>query len=66
VPLTLISGLGHWWMGDVDFTMLASLLIGSVPGIMVGSHFAPRIPETALRIFLAVILVLVSLKLILS
>jgi uncharacterized membrane protein YfcA len=66
VPLTLISGLGHWYMGDVDFIMLASLLIGSVPGIMLGSHFAPRIPETALRIFLAVILVLVSLKLILS
>lgn len=66
VPLTLISGLGHWWFGDVDFTMLASLLIGSVPGIMVGSNFAPRISETALRIFLAVVLMLVSLKLILG
>jgi hypothetical protein len=66
VPLTLISGLGHWYMGDVDWVMLVSLLIGSIPGIMLGSHFAPRIPETALRIFLAVILVLVSLKLIFS
>ncbi len=66
VPLTLISGLGHWWLGDVDFAMLTSLLIGSVPGIMIGSLLAPRIPERALRTFLALILALVSLKLIFS
>jgi uncharacterized protein len=66
VPLTLISGLGHWWLGDVDLVMLVSLLIGSIPGIAVGSTVAPRIPEKALRMILAVILVLVSLKLILS
>jgi uncharacterized membrane protein YfcA len=66
VPLTLISGLGHWYMGDVDFVMLVSLLIGSVPGIIIGSSFAPKLPETVLRVFLAVILALVSLKLIFS
>lgn len=66
VPLTLISGLGHWYMGDVDWLMLVSLLIGSVPGIALGSTLAPRIPEKALRLMLAIILVLVSLKLILS
>ena len=66
VPLTLISGLGHWWLGDVDWAMLVSLLIGSIPGIALGSTLAPRIPERALRMLLAVILLLVSLKLIFS
>ncbi len=63
VPLTLISGLGHWYLGDVDFLLLATLLIGSIPGIIIGSLLAPRLPERALRMLLAVILVLVSLKL---
>jgi uncharacterized membrane protein YfcA len=53
-------------MGDVDWAMLVSLLLGSIPGIAVGSSLAPRVPEKALRVMLAVILVLVSLKLIFS
>ena len=32
VPLTLIAGAGHWWLGSVDFHMLVSLLVGSIPG----------------------------------
>lgn len=66
VPLTLIAGLGHWWLGDVDLTMLGALLIGSIPGIIIGSLLAPKLPEGVLRMMLAVILVLVSLKLILT
>lgn len=63
VPLTLISGLGHWYLGDVDWMLLVTLLFGSIPGIIIGSMLAPRLPERALRILLALILVLVSLKL---
>ena len=63
VPLTLLSGLGHWYLGDVDWTLLGTLLIGSIPGIIVGSLLAPKLPEAALRILLACILALVSLKL---
>lgn len=63
VPLTLISGLGHWYMGDVDFGLLGTLLIGSIPGIAIGSLLAPKLPERTLRMLLAAILVLVSLKL---
>lgn len=63
VPLTLIAGLGHWWMGDVDWLLLVTLLIGSVPGIVVGSLLAPRLPEPVLRMMLATVLMLVSLKL---
>jgi len=63
VPLTLVGGLGHWWLGDVDFSLLASLLVGSIPGIIIGSLIATRLPERALRRALAAILVLVSFKL---
>ena len=64
MPLTLVAGLGHWWMGDVDFTLLFTLLLGSIPGIAVGSLLAPRLPEKVLRMLLASVLLLVSLKLI--
>ena len=63
VPLTLIAGAGHWWMGSVDFAMLASLLIGSVPGIMIGSHYASRVPDSVLRPLMAGTLALVGGKL---
>lgn len=64
VPLTLVAGLGHWYfLDDVDWSMLISLLIGSVPGIYIGSTLAPRLPESALRTLLAVVLFAVSMKL---
>jgi uncharacterized membrane protein YfcA len=66
VPLTLVAGLGHWWLGTVDVLLLVSLLIGSLPGIALGAHFAARIPESALRGLLASVLLLVGGKLILS
>jgi hypothetical protein len=53
VPLTLIAGAGHWWLGSVDFHMLGSLLVGSIPGIMISSHFASRVPDHVLRPILA-------------
>ena len=40
VPLTLIAGAGHWCLGSVDWSMLLSLLIGSIPGVAIASHFA--------------------------
>ena len=64
VPLTLAAGIGHWWLGHVDWTLLGTLLLGSIPGILIGSHFAPRIPEKILRPPLAGMLVLVGAKLI--
>lgn len=66
VPLTLVAGLGHWWIGSVDLVLLSSLLIGSIPGILVGSYAAPLIPERGLRMLLAIVLTLVAAKLILS
>ena len=64
VPLTLVAGLGHWLFGSVDWTLLASLLVGSLPGIYIGSHFAGHIPERILRFLLATMLMLVGGKLV--
>ncbi len=60
VPLTLIAGAGHWAMGSVDWPLLLSLLIGSIPGVMIASHFAGRVPDRALRTLLAGTLMLVG------
>ncbi len=60
VPLTLVAGLGHWSMGVVDLHIMGSLLAGSLPGIFLGSYFAIRIPERALRLALAMVLFLVA------
>jgi uncharacterized membrane protein YfcA len=64
VPLTLVAGLGHWLFGSVDWHLLLSLLVGSLPGIYLGSQFVGRIPETLLRFLLAAMLLIVGSKLI--
>src|SRR5438552_2705627 len=62
VPLTLVAGLGHWALGAVDWSLMGVLLIGSLPGIVIGSYSALRVPETVLRVTLAVVLLLVAGK----
>ncbi|MFJ5445409.1 sulfite exporter TauE/SafE family protein [Methylobacillus methanolivorans] len=66
IPLTAIAGIGHWTLGHVDFTLLGSLLIGSLPGIWIGSHLSAKIPEKVLRPILALILLLIGLKFVLA
>ncbi len=63
VPLTLVAGIGHWLLGSIDLQIFAYLIAGSVPGILLGSYMAIRIPERALRVVLAVVLVMVATKL---
>jgi uncharacterized membrane protein YfcA len=63
VPLTLIAGIGHWAMGAIDWQLMGVLLIGSLPGIVIGSYCASRVPETALRLLLVATLILVAGKL---
>jgi uncharacterized membrane protein YfcA len=63
VPLTLVAGLGHLASGSMDLTVLVSLLCGSLPGIVLSSQFAPRMPDAVLRYVLAITLILVSLRL---
>jgi uncharacterized membrane protein YfcA len=63
VPLTLVAGLGHLASGSMDLTVLVSLLCGSLPGIVLSSQFAPRMPDAVLRYVLAITLILVSIRL---
>ena len=63
VPLTLVAGIGHWMAGAVDWHLMGSLLVGSLPGILIGSYSAIRVPETALRLVLAATLAVVATKL---
>lgn len=64
VPLTAIAALGHWWLGSIHWELLGSLLIGSLPGITIGSWFARSVPEKFLRALLAMTLTGVAIKLI--
>jgi len=63
VPLTLVAGIAHWLLGSIDLHVFLSLILGSVPGILLGSLVAVRIPETALRLVLAATLIVVAAKL---
>ncbi|WP_092798525.1 MULTISPECIES: sulfite exporter TauE/SafE family protein [unclassified Janthinobacterium] len=64
VPLTAIAALGHWWLGSIHWELLASLLVGSLPGITLGSWVARSVPERFLRVLLAMTLTGVAVKLI--
>jgi uncharacterized membrane protein YfcA len=62
VPLTLVAGTGHWALGSVDWQLMGVLLMGSLPGIVIGSYSALRVPEAVLRVTLAAVLILVAGK----
>ncbi|MDO8207846.1 MAG: sulfite exporter TauE/SafE family protein [Gallionella sp.] len=64
VPLTAIAGMGHLALGTVDLVLLGSLLVGSLPGIYIGSHMSAKVPEKVLRPLLAVMLLIIGLKMV--
>lgn len=64
VPLTLIAGLGHAGVGNVNWDLLINLLIGSLPGIYIGSHLPNAVPEKILRPVLATIMIIIGFNLI--
>lgn len=64
VPLTAIAAFGHWWLGSINWELLAMLLVGSVPGITLGSLAARAVPEKVLRVLLATTLTGVAVKLV--
>ena len=64
VPLTLIAGIGHWFLGSIDWSLLGSLLVGSLPGIAIGSYIAARVPDRVLRPILASTLAVVGGRLV--
>jgi uncharacterized membrane protein YfcA len=63
IPLTLIAGLGHAKLGTVNYDLLVALLLGSLPGVWLGSQINSKINEKTIRLILVLILFLISLKL---
>ena len=64
VPLTLVAGLGHASLGSVDWPLLGQLLVGSLPGIWLGSRLVSRTPERLIRSALSVLLAWAGAKLV--
>jgi uncharacterized membrane protein YfcA len=64
VPLTAVAGMGHMALGTVNFVLLGSLLLGSLPGIYIGSHLSAKVPEKFLRPVLATMLLVIGLKMV--
>ncbi|MDP2144220.1 MAG: sulfite exporter TauE/SafE family protein [Gallionella sp.] len=64
VPLTAVAGMGHMALGTVDYVLLGSLLLGSLPGIYIGSHLSAKVPERILRPILATMLLIIGVKLV--
>jgi hypothetical protein len=65
IPLALVAGAGHLAIGNVDFTLLRNLLLGSIPGIILGSLLSSRAPDHLVRYALATVLLLVGCKMVL-
>jgi uncharacterized membrane protein YfcA len=66
VPLTLVAGLGHFGLGNVDIGLLGSLLVGSIPGIILGSRLSTTTSRVHVRNAIAMMLAVVGGKLILQ
>ncbi len=66
VPLTFVAGMGHWMFGSVNWVLLLSLLLGSLPGIYLGSQLAGFVPERILRVLLIAMLSLIGVKMIMA
>jgi uncharacterized protein len=62
--LLWVAGAGHLLHGNVDLHAIAWLLVGSIPGVLIGSHYSIRVPERALRIAFSVTLILSGIKIV--
>jgi len=60
LPITLMAGLGHALLGHVNFNVLAALLLGSIPGVLIASRITLRLPERITRTLIALMLGVVS------
>lgn len=66
IPLTLVAGVGYLLMGQINFAMLGCLLIGSIPGIIIGSFLGARVPDTWLRFAITSVMFIIGSKMILA
>lgn len=66
IPLTVLAGSGHLLLGNVDVGLLGTLLIGSIPGIALGSLASTRAPEKLIRGMISLLLTVIGLKMLLT
>jgi hypothetical protein len=60
--LAAVAAIGHVFAGDVDYNLVASLLIGAIPGVILGSNISSKMPDRALRPALGAVLLLLGLR----
>ena len=63
--LSFVVGIAHTTQGNVDFALAGTLLLGGIPGVLVGSRLAPYIPARPLKAILAIMLIFVGMRLLL-
>jgi len=61
IPLVTVAGLGHLQLGNIDYRLLIGLLLGSIPGIYIGSTVSSRLPEVMMRRILACVLLVMGI-----
>lgn len=61
--LLYVAGAAHWAAGNIDFGLLFWLLLGSIPGVLIGGRLTLSIPEQFLRLLLAGVLGVAGIKL---
>lgn len=64
--LSLVTGIAHITQGNVDFALVGMLLLGSVPGVLIGSRIAPWLPGRPLKVVLSIMLIIVGVRLLFS
>jgi uncharacterized membrane protein YfcA len=66
VVLTSIAGAGHYQMGSVDLSLLLYLLVGSLPGVFLGSHIGTRLSPKVMQPIMGSILLAIGLRFVLA
>jgi uncharacterized membrane protein YfcA len=62
IPLALLAGLGHLLLGHVDYALLVNLLVGSIPGVLLGSLISTKAPMRLVQVSIATVLGAVATK----
>jgi len=62
IPLVTVAGLGHLQLGNIDYRLLFGLLLGSIPGIYIGSTVSSKLPEVMMRRILAGTLLILGIS----